>query len=89
LGDAILRPALRTARAAGARWASTDARVWPARTARGVRPGLPLSEQGCVGDCRDDNEEEGETNDEAHALLTCGSGFAVIRPTADPAIRSV
>ena len=39
-------------------------------TACGVRPALPLAKQRRVGDCHDDNQEEGETDDEAHALLT-------------------
>ena len=39
-------------------------------TARRVRPGLPLAEQRRLGNCRDDNKEEGETNREVHALLT-------------------
>ena len=41
-----------------------------ALTARRVLPALPLAKQRRVCGCYRDNEEESETNDVAHALLT-------------------
>jgi hypothetical protein len=62
---AVLRPA-RTRCPPAAAAAGIDATL----TACRVRPALPLAKQRRVGDGRDDNGEEGETDDEAHALLT-------------------
>jgi hypothetical protein len=50
--------------------AATGAGVGATLTACRVRPTLTLAEQRRVGNCHGDNEEEGETDDEAHALLT-------------------
>jgi hypothetical protein len=68
---AILRVARTTPLAASTHCTSTASAVRATLTACSrVRPALALAEQRRVGDGHDDNEEEDETDDEAHALLT-------------------